>query len=101
MKDSTKDYISVIAYILNFIGLVMLSTSKSRGAEIAWYKITGCMLIMIGFSINTYIKFPHPFRAAKRSKKIGTIFRICFIATFAIWLVYILFMKLMGYSMEI
>ena len=96
MKDSTKDYISVIAYILNFIGLVMLSTSKSWGAEIAWYKFTGCMLIMIGFSINTYIEFPHPFRAAKRSKKIWAIFRICFIATFAIWLVYILFMKLMG-----
>ena len=101
MKDSTKDYISVIAFILNFLGLVMLSTSKSWGAEIAWYKITGCMLIMIGFSINTYIDIPHPFRAAKRSKKIRTIFRICFIATFAIWLVYILFMKLMGYSMEI
>ena len=32
MKDSTKDYISVIAFILNFIGLVMLSTSKSWGA---------------------------------------------------------------------
>lgn len=28
MKDSTKDYISVIAFILNFIGLVMLSTSN-------------------------------------------------------------------------
>lgn len=69
MKDSTKDYISVIAFILNFIGLVMLSTSKSWGAEIAWYKFTGCMLIMIGFSINTYIEFPHPFRAAKRSKR--------------------------------
>ncbi len=56
---------------------------------------------MIGFSINTYIEFPHPFRAAKRSKKIWAIFRICFIATFAIWLVYILFMKLMGQSLEI
>lgn len=101
MKDSTKDYISVIAYILNFIGLVMLSTSKSWGAEIAWYKFTGCMLIMIGFSINTYIDFPHPFRAAKRSQKIWAIFRICFIATFAMWIVYILFMKLMGHSLEI
>ena len=36
MKDSSKDYISVIAFILNFIGVVMLSTSKSWGAEIAW-----------------------------------------------------------------
>lgn len=101
MKDSIKDFISVIAYILIFIGLVMLRTSKSWGAAIAWYKFTGCMLILIGFCINTYIEFPHPFRAAKRSKKIGAIFRICFIATFAIWLVYILFMKLMGYSLEI
>ena len=56
---------------------------------------------MIGFSINTYIDFPHPFRAAKRSKKIGTIFRICLIATFAISLVYLLYMKLMGQSLEI
>lgn len=101
MKDSTKDYISIIAYILIFIGFVMLRTSKSWGADIAWYKFTGCMLILIGSSIDTYIEFPHPFRAAKRSKKIGAIFRICFIATFAIWLVYILFMKLMGYSLEI
>ena len=101
MKDSTKDYISVIAFILNFLGLVMLSTSKSWGAEIAWYKYTSWILALIGFSINAYVEFPNPFRAAKRSKKIGAIFRICFIATFAIWLVYILFMKLMGYSMEI
>ena len=97
-----KKYLPATAFILNAIGLlVILFTRKSWGAEIAWYKFTGCMLIMIGFSINTYIEFPHPFRAAKRSKKIWAIFRICFIATFAIWLVYILFMKLMGYSMEI
>ena len=79
----------------------MMVTRKTWGADIIGYGFIGCMLIMIGFSINTYIEFPHPFRAAKRSKKIGAIFRICFIATFAIWLVYILFMKLMGQSLEI
>lgn len=79
----------------------MMVTRKTWGAGIIGYGFIGCMLIMTGFSINTYIEFPHPFRAAKRSKKIGAIFRICFIATFAIWLVYILFMKLMGQSLEI
>ena len=67
-----KKYLPATAFILNAIGLVILFTCKSWGAEIAWYKFTGCMLIMIGF-----------------------------IATFAIWLVYILFMKLMGQSLEI
>ena len=101
MKDKTKDCLSIIASILIIIGFVMLRTSKSWGADIAWYKYTSWILVLIGISINAYAEFPHPFRAAKRYKKIGTIFRICFIATFAIWLVYILFMKLMGYSMEI
>ena len=101
MKDKTKDYLSIIAYILIFIGFVMSRTSKSWGADIAWYKYTSCILFLIGFSINAYVEFPHPFRAAKRSKKIWAIFRICFIATLAMWIVYILFMKLMGHSLEI
>ena len=71
----------------------MLRTSKSWGADIAWYKYTSWILTLIGFSINAYVEFPHPFHAAKRSKKIG--------ATFAIWLVYILYMKLMGQLLEI
>lgn len=97
MKYNIKDYISVIAYILNLIGVVMFFTSKSWGADSVWYKYTSWILILIGYSINTYIEFPQPFRAAKRSKKIGAIFRICFIATFAVSLVYCLFMKLMGH----
>ena len=101
MKDNTKDWLSIIAYILIFIGFVMLRTSKSWGADIAWYKYTSWILFLIGISINAYAEFPHPFRAAKRSKKIWALCRICFIATFAMWIVYILFMKLMGYSMEI
>ena len=96
-----KKYLPATAFILNVIGLVMMVTRKTWGAGIIGYGFIGCMLIMIGFSINTYIEFPHPFRAAKRSKKIGAIFRICFIATFAMWIVYILFMKLMGHSLEI
>lgn len=45
--------------------------------------------------------FSHPFRPAKRSKKTWAIFRICFIATLAILLVYSLYMKLMGQLLEI
>lgn len=101
MKDKTKDCLSIIAYILILIGFVMLRTSKSWGADIAWYKYTSWILTLIGFSINAYVEFPHPFRAAKRSKKIGAIFNICFIATIAILLVYSLYMKLMGQSLEI
>lgn len=101
MKDKTKDCLSIIACILILIGFVMLRTSKSWGADIAWYKYTSWILTLIGFSINAYVEFPHPFRAAKRSKKIWAIFRICFIATFAILLVYSLYMKLMGQSLEI
>ena len=101
MKDKTKDCLSIIAYILILIGFVMLRTSKSWGADIAWYKYTSWILTLIGFSINAYVEFPHPFRAAKRSKKIGAIFSICFIATFAILLVYLLYMTLMGQSLEI
>ena len=96
-----KNFLTTTAYILNIIGLVMLYTYDTWGANFVWYRFVGCMSILIGFAINTYIDFPKPFRAAKRSKKIGAIFRICFIATFAIWLVYILFMKLMGQSLEI
>ena len=96
-----KNFLTTTAYILNIIGLVMLYTYDTWGANFVWYRFVGCMSILIGFAINTYIEFPQPFRAAKRSKKIGAIFRICFIATFAIWLVYILFMKLMGQSLEI
>ena len=96
-----KKYLPETAWILNAIGLVILVTRKTWGADILWYGFTGYALILIGFVINTYIGFPHPFRPAKRSKKIWAIFRICFIATFAIWLVYILYMKLMGQSLEI
>lgn len=96
-----KKYLPETAWILNAIGLVILFTRKTWGADILWYSYIGYALILIGYSINTYIVFPHPFRAAKRSKKIWTIFRICFIATFAILLVYSLYMKLLGQSLEI
>lgn len=96
-----KKYLPETAWILNAIGLVILVTRKTWGADISWYSFIGYALILIGYSINTYIDFPQPFRAAKRSKKIWAIFRICFIATFAILLVYSLYMKLMGQSLEI
>lgn len=96
-----KKYLPETAWILNAIGLVILVTRKTWGADILWYSFIGYALILIGYSINTYIGFPQPFRAAKRSKKIGAIFSICFIATLAILLVYILYMKLMGQSLEI
>lgn len=96
-----KKYLPETAWILNAIGLVILFTRKTWGADISWYSFIGYALILIGYSINTYIDFPQPFRATKRSKKIGAIFRICFIATFAILLVYSLYMKLMGQSLEI
>lgn len=96
-----KKYLPETAWILNIIGLVMLYTYNTWGANFVWYRFMGCMSILIGSAINTYIDFPQPFRAAKRSKKIGAIFRICFIATFAILLVYLLYMKLMGQSLEI
>lgn len=96
-----KKYLPETAWILNAIGLVILVTRKTWGADILWYGFTGYALILIGSAINTYIDFPQPFRAAKMSKKIGAIFSICFIATFAILLVYSLYMKLMGQSWEI
>lgn len=96
-----KKYLPETAWILNIIGLVMLYTYDTWGANFVWYRFMGCMSILIGSAINTYIDFPQPFRAAKRSKKIGAIFRICFIATFAILLVYLLYMTLMGQSLEI
>ena len=96
-----KKYLPETAWILNIIGLVMLYTYDTWGANFVWYRFMGCMSILIGSAINTYIDFPQPFRAAKRSKKIGAIFSICFIATFAILLVYLLYMKLMGQSSEI
>lgn len=96
-----KKYLPETAWILNIIGLVMLYTYDTWGANFVWYRFMGCMSILIGSAINTYIDFPQPFRAAKRSKKIGAIFSICFIATFAILLVYLLYMKLMGQSWEI
>lgn len=96
-----KKYLPETAWILNIIGLVMLYTYDTWGTNFVWYRFMGCMSILIGSAINTYIDFPQPFRAAKRSKKIGAIFSICFIATFAILLVYSLYMKLMGQSLEI
>ena len=96
-----KKFLTTTAYILIIIGLVMLHTYDTWGANFVLYRFMGCMSILIGSAINTYIDFPQPFRAAKRSKKIGAIFRICFIATFAIWIVYLLYMKLMGQSLEI
>lgn len=96
-----KKYLPETAWILNIIGLVMLYTYDTWGANFVWYRFMGCMSILIGSAINTYIDFPQPFRAAKRSKKIGAIFSICFIATCAILLVYSLYMKLMGQSLEI
>lgn len=96
-----KKYLPETAWILNIIGLVMLYTYDTWGANFVWYRFMGCMSILIGSAINTYIDFPQPFRAAKRSKKIGAIFSICFIATFTILLVYLLYMTLMGQSLEI
>lgn len=96
-----KKYLPETAWILTIIGLVMLYTYDTWGANFVWYRFMGCMSILIGSAINTYIDFPQPFRAAKRSKKIGAIFSICFIATFAILLVYLLYMTLMGQLLEI
>lgn len=96
-----KTFLTTTACILIIIGLVMLHNYDTWGANFVWYRFMGCMSILIGSAINTYIDFPQPFRAAKRSKKIGAIFSICFIATFAILLVYLLYMTLMGQSLEI
>lgn len=64
-----KKYLPETAWILNIIGLVLLYTYDTWGANFVWYRFMGCMSILIGSAINTYIDFPQPFRAAKRSKK--------------------------------
>lgn len=67
----TEEKWSTIAYILNIVGLVMIFTRKSWDTYNPWYGLIGGLLIVLGFSINTYIDFHHPFRQAETSKKFG------------------------------
>lgn len=87
----TEEKWSTIAYILNIVGLVMFFTRKSWDTYNPWYGLIGGLLIVLGFSINTYIDFPHPFSQAETSKKIGIIFRICAITALIILLIYTIF----------
>lgn len=87
----TEEKWSTIAYILNIVGLVMFFTRKSWDTYNPWYGLIGGLLIVLGFSINTYIDFPHPLSQAKTSKKIGIIFRICAIIALIILLIYTIF----------
>lgn len=68
-KLLTEEKWSTIAYIANIAGLVMIFTRKSWDTYNPWYGFIGGILIVLGFSINTYIDFPHPFSQAKTSKK--------------------------------
>lgn len=87
----TEEKWSTIAYILNIVGLVMIFTRKSWDTYNPWYGLIGGLLIVLGFSINTYIDLPHPFRQAETSKKFGIIFRICAIIVLIILLIYTIF----------
>lgn len=87
----TEEKWSTIAYILNIVGLVMFFTRKSWDTYNPWYGLIGGLLIVLGFSINTYMDFPHPFSQAETSKKIGIIFRICAITALIILLIYTIF----------
>lgn len=90
-KFLTEEKWSTIAYILNIVGLVMFFTRKSWDTYNPWYGFIGGILIVLGFSINTYMDFPHPFSQAETSKKIGIIFRICAITALIILLIYTIF----------
>lgn len=90
-KFLTEEKWSTIAYILNIVGLVMIFTQKSWDTYNPWYGLIGGLLIVLGFSINTYIDFPRPFSQAETSKKIGIIFRICAITALIILLIYTIF----------
>ncbi len=91
-----KEKLYVVGLFLVIAGLVLTETSNSWGAGCQWYKFSGLALISLGISINTYVDFPHPFKSAKKAKKLSAIFRICLLATIAIWLVYELFMLVMN-----
>ena len=58
-------------------------------------------MLFIGFSIMTYLEFPRPFHSVSRSKKIGVIFRICLVAILAIWLVYDIYLMVLGLPVDI
>lgn len=90
-KFLTEEKWSTIAYILNIVGLVMFFTRKSWDTYNPWYGLIGGLLIVLGFSINTYIDFPQPYSQAETSKKIGIIFRICAITALIILLIYTIF----------
>lgn len=90
-KFFTEEKWSTIAYIANIVGLVMILTRKSWDTYNPWYGFIGGIFIVLGFCINTYIDFPHPFRQAETSKKIGIIFRICTIIVLIILLIYTIF----------
>lgn len=68
-----KKYLSNTALLLEAVGLVLMFTRDSWGANKPLYAFTGCALLFIGFSIMTYLEFPRPFHSVSRSKKIGVI----------------------------
>lgn len=47
-----KKYLPETAWILNIIGLVMLYTYDTWGANFVWYRFMGCMSILIGSAID-------------------------------------------------
>lgn len=94
-------YISNTALLLEAVGLVLMFTRDSWGANKPLYAFTGCVLLFIGFSIMTYIEFPRPFHSVSRSKKIGVIFRICLVAILAIWLVYDIYLMVLELPVDI
>lgn len=73
-KFLTEEKWSTIAYILNIVGLVMIFTRKSWDTYNPWYGLIGGLLIVLGFSINTYIDFPTLFVKQKHLKNLGLYF---------------------------
>ena len=96
-----KKYLSNTALLLESVELVVIFTRESWGANKPLYAFTGCALLFIGFSIMTYLEFPRPFHSVSRSKKIGVIFRICLVAILAIWLVYDIYLMVLGLPVDI
>lgn len=96
-----KKYLSNTALLLEAVGLVLMFTRDSWGANKPLYAFTGCALLFIGFSIMTYLEFPRPFHSVSRSKKIGVIFRIGLVAILAIWLVYDIYLMVLGLPVDI
>ena len=96
-----KKYLSNTALLLEAVGLVLMFTRDSWGANKPLYAFTGCALLFIGFSILTHQEFSRPFHSVSRSKKIGVIFRICLVAILAIWLVYDIYLMVLGLPVDI